>query len=178
MVEKNKGAIALQQYDYTKMFYKEALIDVMNEAYKSNVKGKLYRLTYELNKDTRIRVRTAVGDSDPRMSYENVTQGSLDAAILSSNGLAKGTEDFFQSSECEVVYGNVELSAQIFMDDIFCMAEDVKSAQYANNVLEEMVGRKSLKLNTDKSSYIIMGNKKARKGFISQLKNSPLSLYN
>ena len=89
------------------MFDKE--FDVMNEAYKSNVKGKLYRLTYELNKDTRIRVRTAVGDSDPRISYENVTQGSLDAAILSSNGLAKGTGDFFQSSECKVVYETVPL---------------------------------------------------------------------
>ena len=42
------------------------MIDCLNEVYKSNVRGKLYKLTYELNKNTRIKIRTAVGDSDER----------------------------------------------------------------------------------------------------------------
>ena len=62
------------------------------------------------------------------------------------------------------------------MDDIFRLAEDAKSAQYSNDVLEEITGKKSLKLNNDKSSYLVMGNKKNRKSLITQLKKSPLTL--
>ena len=60
LVKKNKTAVAFQQYDFSKMFDSESLIDVLDEVYKSKVKGKLYKLIYELNKDTRIKVRTAV----------------------------------------------------------------------------------------------------------------------
>ena len=66
LAEKNNESIALQQFDFSKMFDRESLIDCLNEVYKSNVRGKLYKLTYELNKNTRIKIRTAVGDSDER----------------------------------------------------------------------------------------------------------------
>ena len=70
------------------------------------------------------------------------------------------------------------MSAQIFMDDVFRMGENVESTQYANNVMEELVGKKSLKLNFDKSSYVIMGNKKSKRIMSSQLKKTPLILNN
>ena len=36
MVEKNKEAVALQQYDLSKFFDKESLLDCLNELYKSD----------------------------------------------------------------------------------------------------------------------------------------------
>ena len=64
------------------------------------------------------------------------------------------------------------------MDDVFRMGENVESAQYANNVMEELVGKKSLKLNFDKSSYVIMGNKKSKRIMSLQQKKTPLMLNN
>ena len=70
--EKNNTAIALQLLDLSKLFDRECLIDCLDELYKSKIKGKLYQLLYELNKDTRIRVRTVVGDSEPKETGENL----------------------------------------------------------------------------------------------------------
>ena len=95
LVEKKKEAIGFQLLDLSKMFDKESLLDCLNEVHKSNVKGKLHKLLYEMNKDTRITVRTAVGDSDKRLTGENMAQGSFEGAIISSVALATGTSDFF-----------------------------------------------------------------------------------
>ena len=40
--------------------------------YKANVKGKLYKIIYELNRNTKIRVKTAVGESKERETGENI----------------------------------------------------------------------------------------------------------
>ena len=62
------------------------------------------------------------------------------------------------------------------MDDILCMSGNAASAQLANKIMEELTGKKSLQLNKEKSSYIIMGNKKARRNLSSQLVRNPLIL--
>ena len=88
MVEKNKEAISITQLDLSKFFDKESLLDCLESLYKSQIRGKLYKLIYKLNKDTRITVRTAVGDSEPEELNEIVAQGSLEAAMISSNNLS------------------------------------------------------------------------------------------
>ena len=56
------------------------------------------------------------------------------------------------------------------------MAGHAKSAQYSNDVLEEVTGKKSLNLNNEKSSYLVLSNRKTRNELIRQLKKSPLTL--
>ena len=142
--------------------------------YKSNVRGKLYKLTYELNKNTRIKIRTAVGDSDERNLVENVAQGSLDAAIVSSVGLGKGTEDFFKTSEKEVVYGNLKILPMEFMDDISRVCKDPESAQYGNDRLENLAEIKLLDYNLSKCCIIIAGERKSRKKLMEEFElNKP-----
>ena len=95
-MERNKEAIAIQQYDLAKFFDREALLDVQNELYKCQVKGKLYKLIYELNRDTRVTVRTAVGDSDPEEVGEGMAQGSLEGTMASYSNVSKGVENLFE----------------------------------------------------------------------------------
>ena len=102
----------------------------MNELYKSNIKGKLYKLMYEMNKDIRITVRTAVGDSNKELVGETVTQGSLEGAVISTNNISNGIEDFFKTSEHEVFYGTLKLQPFAFLDDIERFAHDPVEAQY------------------------------------------------
>ena len=64
LIEKEEDAIAIQQYDLAKFFDKESILDVLSELYKCKIRGKLYKLLYSLNKTTKIKVRTAVGDSE------------------------------------------------------------------------------------------------------------------
>ena len=63
-------ALILQLWDISKYFDRESLTDGLNELYKNKIRGKLYKLLYELNKDTRIRVRTRAGTFKSRVAKQ------------------------------------------------------------------------------------------------------------
>ena len=50
----------------------------MNELYKYNIKGKLYRLVYAMNEKTKFRVQRPVGVSEEAVRGEGLAQGSLE----------------------------------------------------------------------------------------------------
>ena len=98
-----------------------------------------------------------VGESEPRETDENVTQGSTEAGILSANNLSKGLDDFFQSSECKVSYGTLVLRPQSFQDDICRLCTDPLSAQLGNDRFESLAETKLLDYNMTKSYIVILG---------------------
>ena len=58
------------------------------------------------------------------------------------------------------------------------MAKSVESAQYANNLMETIIGKKGLQFNQDKCMFVLMGNKGERKSLKEQLNKTPLKLCN
>ena len=72
----------LTTWDVSKFFDREVLADCLNEVHRNNVKGKLYRLLYEMNKNTRISIQTPVGLTEERDTGEGVGQGTLEGAII------------------------------------------------------------------------------------------------
>ena len=50
-------ATILSMWDLSKFFDRESLLDFMNELYKIGITGKLYRLLYTMNKNTKISVQ-------------------------------------------------------------------------------------------------------------------------
>ena len=128
--------LILASYDVKKFFDSESLVDVMNELYRNNVKGKLYRLLYTMNKNTKIRVQTAVGVSAEVETGETVGQGTLEGAMISSVSLDNGINDFFLDSEEEVHYGNLRLQPLLYQDDVVRVASSLPSIQHGNDRME------------------------------------------
>ena len=95
---------------------------------------------------------------------------------MSSANVLVGVDDEFRDSDKEVVYHNIKLNPQSFMDDILRPAENVRNAQYGNDKMEEMVKKKVLKFNLDKSNFVILGNKKSRKKLRDEEERNPLLL--
>ena len=89
-------------WDVFKFFDSESLSDCMNELYKNEVRGKLYRLLFEMNKNTKISVQTPVGMTGEEDTGEGVGQGTLEGALVSAVNLDNGVNDFFYDSEYEV----------------------------------------------------------------------------
>ena len=145
--EKDKEAIGIELLDLVKFFDRESLVDAMDELHKSEVTGKVYKLIFEMNKNTRITVRTPVGESTKRETAGNVSQGSVDAAIVSSNNLSLGVEDFFRTSEFETQYGSLRVLPQIYQDDLFCFLENPLYAQLGNDRFESLAEAKLLEYN-------------------------------
>ena len=67
-----------------------------------------------MNKNTKIRVQTAVGVSAEVETGETVGQGTLEGAMISSVSLDNGINDFFLDSEEEVHYGNLRLQPLLY----------------------------------------------------------------
>ena len=58
--QKIKKPMIMSLYDIAKFFDREMLIDALDAVYNAEIKGKLYRLLFMLNKDTQIQVKTTV----------------------------------------------------------------------------------------------------------------------
>ena len=168
--------IILSMWDVSKCFDRESLKDCMNELYKSKVQGKLYRLLYEMNKNTKISVQTPVGLTDECDTGEGVGQGTLEGAIVSAVNLDSGVNDFFHDSEYEVNYGGVDLQPLLFQDDVARLSADLAAVQMGNNKMETLAETKLLNYNLEKSCFIVIGNKKTRKEVEEQIQQSPIYL--
>lgn len=176
MKESNKESVALLISDLAKYFDSESLTDVLDELYKLNVRGRLYKLVYELNKNTRIKVRTNVGETKEILTGENVAQGSLEGSLISSGAIGKGVEDFFEGSEYEASYGPLTLNPFQLQDDILRLCEDTESAQKGNYRLETMAELKLLSFNLEKCKVVIMGEKTAKEKLEDEFTKKPPTL--
>ena len=67
-----------------------------------------------MNENVRIKVQTPVGLTKEEDIGPTVSQGSVDAAVISSVSIAGGIEEAFEDSEMEVVYHELPLGPTIF----------------------------------------------------------------
>ena len=169
--------LMLQPWDISKYFDRESLADGLNEVYKNNVGGKICKLLHEMNKDTRIKVRTPVGDTEERDVGEGWGQGTIEGVICSAVNLDNGVVDFFKTSEYEVSYGDVCLLPALFQDDVSLLSDDPVSLQMGNDRMEVMAETKLLDFNMDKSCFIVIGNRKVKQDMQDKLALNPPTLY-
>ena len=112
-----------------------------------------------MNKGNIIKIRTGVGISNSETTGENIGQGTIGGALLSSLNLDMGVQSSFKSSSSEISYGAIRLQPLIFQDDLARICTSVQAAQAGNDKVAEVTNSKQLEINIDKSSFIILGNK-------------------
>ena len=168
--------IIVQLYDISKFFDREMLRDCMDTLYNNGIKGKLYRLIYEMNRETRIKVRTAVGITSEQNTGEGVGQGTLDGAIISACSIDYSVDKFFSKSSQEISYGELSLQPLLYQDDIFRLCSDPFSAQIGNALIDTVMETKLLDFNIDKSCYLVIGPKAGQNKIREHFKETPLTL--
>ena len=125
------------------------------------VSGKLYRLWFELNKETEIKVKTGAGMSETTTVGETVAQGSIGGALISSLNLDGEVNHFFSGSINEAAYSDVRLQPLILQDDL-CRIDTIMKL-------------KQLELNVSKSCFIVRQKSSKAKDIQEELKNYPLT---
>ena len=173
LTEMHNDAIGIELLDLVRYFDREALVDAMDELHKSKVEGKLYKLVFEMNRKTNIKVRNAVGESDAKETTENICQGSIDGAIISSNNLSGGVEDYFSSSSSDHHYVSLRLLPQQYQGGLFCFVKNPVAAMEGNVRFESLANAKLLEYNWKKSSIIILGKKKEREKLEEDFRENP-----
>ena len=147
--------LIIQTFDISKYFDSEVLRDAMSALYEAGVKGKLYRLWYELNKETEIKVKTGVGTTKAATVGETVAQGSIGGGLASSLNLDVEVNNFFSGSINEAAYSDVRLQPMILQDDLSRLCCSAESARDGARRMENIMKLKQLTINVDKSSYIV-----------------------
>ena len=92
------------------------------------VQGKLYRLWYELNSETVIKVKTGVRFTKCATVGESLAQGSIGGGLVSSLNLDVDVTNFFGGSRDEAAYGDTRLQPMILQDDLSWLCSSADSA--------------------------------------------------
>ena len=182
LYERNKKALIICLYDLKKFFDRENLHDCMSELYKSNVKGKIYKLLYAMNENIKIKVKTPVGLSEEEETGPGVGQGTVEGAICSSVNIDNGVVDQFHDENDikeelkAITYEGITIHPLLFQDDVLNATDSIESANFGNKRMEILLESKLLDFNLDKSCYIIAGNKEAINRMKVKLKSNPINL--
>merc|ERR1712030_299472 len=107
------------------------------------------------------------GDTNESTTGENVCQGTVGSGLLSALNLGQGVHDFFEGSSSEISYGNVRIEPLCFQDDVARVCNSVEAAQAGCDKMAAVTNLKQLEINVDKSSFILLGNKRR----ISEIRN-------
>ena len=161
---KENKPIIIQCWDISKFFDKEMIEDALLTCYKRDVNPKAVRLWAKLNENTKIKVRTGVGESESVEVGGVVGQGTIGGALVSQAVLDEGVKDHFSpGGEDELNYGKVKMGPCMFQDDLIHAATTTLKARVASEKINLVMKKHALKLNKDKSVLIIMGSKAQKK---------------
>ena len=92
----------------------------------------LWQLIFEINKKTVLRVKTGVGLSEPVSLGENIAQGSIGGALISTVNLDYTVNNLFKDSQYEISYCDIRLQPLIFQDDLSRLSSSPEDAQAGN----------------------------------------------
>ena len=154
-----KGLI-MEFFDITKYFDKENLRDAMNNLYRAGVVGKNYRMWYQLNKNSKIRVKIpGIGLSDEKNTGELIAQGTIGGALVSGYNLDKDVFEYFEDSPDELYYGGVRIQPLCYQDDLLKVSGSVEGIRFGNKRIESVMKSKQLEIHPKKTCYVVVGNK-------------------
>ena len=98
-----------------------------------------------MNRKTTLKVKTGVVLSKATELGENITQGSIGGAMISTINLDFTVNCHFKSTSYEISYSDVRLQPLIFQDDISRLCSSPKDAQAGNIYVEacmEVLGQR------------------------------------
>ena len=178
MKEQKKENGIFQVFDMAKFFDKESLLDAMYTLdKKGKISNKTYRLWYQLNEDAMISVKTSVGETRSKKVKNSLGQGTFGAALVSTLNIGCAIEDTFIGRPSTSI-GFVNLNSLVLQDDVNKMNDSLPQARIGCNKIDEILKRKQLSVNYDKSKYLIIGSEKYRKEVLKEVKDSPMMMGN
>ena len=162
-----------QCHDVAKFFDKEVAPDTLDMMYRRGVDPKICRLWAKMN-DTRIQVRTGVGNTEKAEIGFVIGQGTIGDALALQASLDDGITGQFYGSGEELQYGAVAMSPLIFQDDLLEGSPGVLEARSANIRINKVMMEKRLTLNEDKSVCLVWGSMVQKAMIEDELENKPL----
>lgn len=113
----DKKKLYIAFIDITKAYDKTWANGAMYNLWNQGVKGKLWRLMRQLNKDNSAQIRTKFGLTEPIKLDGNLGQGSVLSVCQFSNLIDQLAKDL-ATARLGAQYGNIVIPSLLLMDDI------------------------------------------------------------
>ena len=104
--------------DIISFFDKEDMYDCLETLEALNVNKKAIRMWYLLNKNTRIKVKTAFGPTKEAEVGDCLGQGTGGAGLVSAANLDLGLQKGFNTSKSIMYFGQVRVQPLSYQDDV------------------------------------------------------------
>ena len=173
-IKKSNINIIIQSFDISLYFDRHHLVEALRWLSEASVPEKCYRLFWNMNMNTVVKVKTAAGESDTVKTGENLGQGGRSPAMVCSMSLSKSVDEYFGDSNHKVNYGQVKLAPLQFVDDALRLTTSVEGARDGCKRFEAIMASKGLSANIDKSIYLLAGKRKNLEKIRNELSRQPL----
>ena len=139
--------------DLVKAFDKMILKNVLNDLWNAEVRGRLWRNIYHINKKAILKIKTPMGLTEECEIGETLKQGS----VLASSLAALHTDSvnrLFNHRENGVIYGDMRLNQLLFQDDILKVEDSAENLNNANKVYSWFGKINGMKFHEEKSMFM------------------------
>ena len=171
----NKQKVILQSYDVSKFFDKERMEDGILACQKRGADPKATRLWYKMNEKTKIKVKTAAGETETEDVGAVIGQGTIGGALISQAVLDEGvTNHFPPAGRLQLEYGAVPQAPLLWMDDVLNPARGLEEARESCKRMNTVMKERGLNLNQGKTVCIVIGSKKQKEDTTKDLKEKPM----
>ena len=166
--------IILEFLDLVKAFDKMILRAVLIDLWMCNIKGKIWRIIYQINKESEISIKTPFGRTNKFNIGECLKQGSVLATALAA--LHTDTVSrLFINKGINTQYGNTEINNLLFQDDIMRLQLNTDGINKANVIYKIFQENNRMEYHKEKSVY--MCNKKESTVMLNNTKLQEVSNY-
>ena len=177
-LEEIKEGFLFLVMDIISFFDKEDIYDCLETMEALEINKKAIRMWYLLNKNTKIRVKTAFGMSSEAEVGDCLGQGTGGAGLISAANLDLGLQKSFNKSKAVMNFGQVRLQPLCYQDDVGTICTSVEMARDQAHKLSEMIKVKTLDAHPDKYGILILGSKSFKDKIERELKDDPIRLNN
>ena len=170
--------------DVQKAFDRISVIDTLYATARSGVHGKVLRLLYQMNKETRF---TVVGDPEEREFTKELIggQGTSYACVASSLAMPQGMDRELRMWDSEregtndtlgvkLGTGKVRIEECEFVDDQASIAADAESARVKGRMITRSMNEINVLCHRTKTRFMIMGSEAYRREQEESLRENPI----
>ena len=158
-----KRKIIITYFDVEKAYDRADTEDMMYSMSKSNVKGKIWRLTKALNTELTAKVNTKAGPTREITRETGGKQGGKLIVPLFAKMMDNVAEDMLQNDELGVKIGETKIPAFLFVDDLVTLAEGYEQQEKTLNAVDEFSIKHKLSWGQEKCNTMEIGNHKEEK---------------
>ena len=144
-------------FDVEKAYDRADIDDMLYIAWKDGVKGKLWRLTRELNTELTASIKTKHGNTRTIKRESGGKQGGKTIVTLFSRLMDELTWEMSENEKVGINIDNKEINNLLFVDDALTIAEGRKQQEETLKSVNDFAIKHKIKWGTEKCKVLEIG---------------------